>query len=63
MDEDKMNIIYQETTFLDALCLLLIILKTQHAINWSWWVILSPIWMQFILAIIILIFVFFKLIK
>jgi hypothetical protein len=47
-------------TFLDALCLLFIALKLTHVINWSWWVILAPIWggilFVFVIAIILVIY-------
>lgn len=32
-----------------------IILKLTHVIDWSWWWVLSPIWIGFILVVIILI--------
>lgn len=63
MKNDKVNVTYQGAGFADLLCLVFIVLKLTHVINWSWWIVFAPIWMQFILIIIILIFVSFKLIK
>lgn len=37
-----------------ALTLLFIGLKLGHAISWSWWWVLSPIWISALLSILIL---------
>jgi hypothetical protein len=63
MKNDKTNVTYQGAGFADLLCLVFIVLKLTHVIDWSWWIILAPIWIQFILIIIILIFIFFKYIN
>ena len=43
--------------FTGALTILFIALKLCHVINWSWWWVLSPIWISFsiLLAIIAII--------
>jgi hypothetical protein len=38
--------------FLDVLTLIFITLKLTDVINWSWWAVLSPIWVQLVLIII-----------
>lgn len=38
--------------FLDVLTLIFITLKLIDVINWSWWAVLSPIWIQLVLIII-----------
>ena len=38
--------------FLDVLTLVFITLKLTDVINWSWWAVLSPIWVQLVLIII-----------
>lgn len=34
--------------------IILIILKLCHLINWSWWVVLIPLWIDLLLAFIII---------
>ena len=34
--------------FLDVLTLIFITLKLTDVINWSWWAVLSPIWIQLV---------------
>jgi len=50
--------------FLDVLTLIFITLKLTDVINWSWWAVLSPIWIQLVLiiitVIILLILKYFK---
>lgn len=43
---------YVSLGFLDVLTLIFITLKLTDVINWSWWVVLSPIWIQLVLIII-----------
>ena len=51
-------------SFTGALTILFIALKLCHIINWSWWWVLSPIWISLLIAIfIIAILVIFVLIK
>ena len=41
-------------SFLEVLLLVFIVLKLCKVINWSWWWVLSPIWIPLGLAIILL---------
>jgi len=44
--------------FFDALLLINIVLKLTGFIEWSWWVVLWPLWISiFIIIIIIIIFI------
>jgi hypothetical protein len=54
--------------FTGALTILFIGLKLTHVINWSWWWVLSPIWISllillFILLVIVIIFLISELSK
>jgi hypothetical protein len=54
--------------FTGALTILFIGLKLAHVINWSWWWVLSPIWISllillFILLVIAIIFLISELSK
>jgi hypothetical protein len=40
--------------FTGALTILFIALKLCHVINWSWWWVLSPIWISFLILFVIL---------
>ena len=40
-------------TFFDILAIVFIVLKLVKIINWSWWWVLSPIWMPIVLIIVI----------
>lgn len=42
--------------FTGLLTIVFITLKLTHFIDWSWWWVLSPIWIVFILTILIIIF-------
>lgn len=48
--------------FFDMLLLVNIVLKLTGVINWSWWVVLWPLWFGIIVAIIFII-IFIILIK
>jgi hypothetical protein len=45
--------------FLTALLLIFITLKLCHVITWSWWWVLSPIWIPLLIALIPLGFVIY----
>ena len=36
------------------LTVVFVVLKLTHLINWSWWWVLSPVWISFALVLIIL---------
>lgn len=41
--------------FLGLLCIVFIVLKLTNVIDWSWWWVLSPMWIPFGIAIVVLI--------
>lgn len=41
--------------FADILLLIFIVLKLCHLINWSWWWVLSPVWIELTILIIVII--------
>ena len=43
MKDNKINYT-SSLTFLDVLAIVFIVLKLTHVINWSWWIVLAPIW-------------------
>lgn len=43
--------------FTGALTILFIGLKLGHVINWSWWWVLSPIWISFLIVFAIILIV------
>ena len=45
---------YHGIGFLGLLTLLFIALKLTHYIDWSWWWVLSPIWITIALVLVIL---------
>lgn len=44
MANEKVTVVYSNHWFLPALTVLLIGLKLTHIIQWSWWLVLAPIW-------------------
>lgn len=50
--------------FTDLLLIVFIVLKLTNVINWSWWWVLSPLWISLGIVLIILIgFVIYWLVK
>jgi NADH:ubiquinone oxidoreductase subunit 3 (subunit A) len=45
--------------FTGLLAILFIALKLTHVIAWSWWLVLSPLWIAAVITILILIIVAF----
>jgi hypothetical protein len=41
-------------SFTGALTILFIALKLTHVINWSWWWVLSPMWISFLILLAVL---------
>lgn len=39
--------------FIDVLTLIFIVLKLTNIITWSWWWVLSPIWITILIVILI----------
>lgn len=61
MSEEKTNFNYQSignqsTSFCSMLTILFIGLKLANVINWSWWWVLSPIWIPVTFGVFVLIF-------
>lgn len=46
-------------SFGGMLCIVFIALKLMHYIDWSWWWVLSPLWIPLIVILIIWLFVAF----
>lgn len=44
--------------FTGLLTIVFIVLKLTHVINWSWWWVLSPIWITFLIFVVIVAVVF-----
>ena len=38
--------------FMDLLAIVFIVLKLCKVINWSWWWVLSPLWIQIVIGIL-----------
>lgn len=44
--------------FTGLLTIVFIVLKLTHVINWSWWWVVSPLWISLLLALVIVGIVF-----
>lgn len=55
---DNVRIIKGSPGFIPLLTILFIALKLTHVIDWSWWWVLSPIWMAVSLFLIVISFLF-----
>ena len=53
MKDKKVDINRTSLTMLDLLAVAFIILKLCKVINWSWWIVLSPIWGSIMLAFVV----------
>lgn len=42
--------------YADILCIAFIILKVSGVINWSWWWVLSPLWISLIISFLLAVF-------
>ena len=51
--ENKVNINFSGVVS-SLLLVAFIVLKLTHVIDWSWWWVLSPLWISVIIAILIL---------
>lgn len=54
-DESKTKYVTGGTSFLSLLTLLFIHHKLIGTITWSWWWVLAPLWVGFLVAILLLI--------
>ena len=59
MNDSKTTVTKTGIGFMDLLLLVNIVLKLCGVINWSWWLVLWPLWggIAFILVIFIIIFI------
>lgn len=54
MEKNNSNISIGGVSFSDLLTILFVGLKLVHVINWSWWWVLSPLWIEAALLIIVI---------
>lgn len=54
-NNDRKYIVIENTSGLTLLGIAFIVLKLTNYINWSWWWVLAPIWIPWLIAIIIVI--------
>lgn len=54
MEKNNSNISIGGVSFSDLLTILFVGLKLVHVINWSWWWVLSPLWIEATLLIIVI---------
>lgn len=52
------NTSYAGLSFLDVLLVVFIALKIAKVIDWSWWLVLLPLWIQIGLVLIIIIVIY-----
>ena len=52
------NTSYTGLSFLDVLLVVFIALKIAKVINWSWWLVFLPLWIQIGLVIIMMIVIY-----
>lgn len=55
MSNSNKNSIVVGSSLSNLLTVAFVVLKLTKVINWSWWWVLSPIWIQFALGFILLI--------
>ena len=58
MDNKKNSGVASSTGFFDLLGIAFIVLKLCGVIDWSWWIVLAPIWGSLVLIIVILLIAF-----
>ena len=54
MEKNNINISTGGVSFSGLLTILFVGLKLTHVINWSWWWVLSPLWIEAALLIIVI---------
>lgn len=61
MKDNKQEIVVKTSgggiSFVGLLTIVFIVLKLTHVIDWSWWWVLSPIWIGILLTLLIIIIV------
>ena len=51
MKENNNTTVHAGISFSGVLTIAFIVLKLTHVIDWSWWWVLSPVWISAIIAI------------
>ena len=57
-DKNTTNVTYTGVTFCGLLTIVFIALKLTGFIKWSWLWVLSPLWIEFLIAIVIILIIF-----
>lgn len=55
--ENKSTTVASGTGFCGLLTIVFIVLKLTHVINWSWIWVLSPLWIEALLAILLVVII------
>lgn len=50
-------------SFLDVVAIVLIILKVAGVIDWSWWIVFSPMIASFVIVILLFLYNYYKICK
>ncbi len=53
--EDKKSTVYSGIGFPELLTVVFIVLKLLGIINWSWWLVLAPLWISLVIVLVMLI--------
>lgn len=61
-NDDRRSVSVSGIGFFDVLLLVNIVLKLTGVINWSWWIVLWPLWVS-IIMIILIIFIVWYIVK
>lgn len=61
-NDDRRSVSVSGIGFFDVLLLVNIVLKFTGVINWSWWIVLWPLWYS-IIMIILIIFIVWYIVK
>jgi len=51
-NNSNQTVVHQGIGFTGLLTIVFIILKLTHYIDWSWWWVLSPLWIELLLAVV-----------
>lgn len=62
MNNNK-NVLNIGLNLCDVLCIIFIVLKIVGVINWSWWWVVSPLWINLALVVLIYVglFIYYKI--
>ena len=55
---DKRNTASSGVGFTGLLAIAFIVLRLTNAIAWSWWWVLAPLWISFILVLVMLVIIY-----